>query len=85
MSKTPEAMLAQGYEPSPASCASCRHVTFASPLPEWMRSHPGLYDLARNGQDGNLRCAKGGFAVAKAAVCRAHEARATVEAIGVRP
>ena len=81
MIKQSIAKAAQGYEPKPVSstCGNCANFTSELRLSAYC-IHKNAKDVARGmkpaftvenyGQERNLRCALGGFAVKKTATCR---------------
>ena len=62
MSKQSEAKKQQGYRQHGKACGSCIHRSFTEKADEWLFIH-----------EKNNRCAIGGFAVKKSAVCNLWE------------
>jgi hypothetical protein len=57
MSRQSEAKAKQGYVPKPQTCSNCLHF------------HSEIVDRKYLGEEKNLRCGIGGFAVKKMATC----------------
>ena len=81
MSKQSEAKSAQGYTTEVRNCKSCAHLTSERVLPRWHQERnaenartgsPSHYPVEIFGEEKNIRCGIGGFAVKKTATCAKH-------------
>ena len=85
MSDQSEAKAAQGYTTAVRNCGNCARFTSEKALPRWMANQNAarecvglspIYSIPCNGIEKNFRCAIGGFAVKKTAVCKQYAPKA---------
>lgn len=72
MSKQSEAKVAQNYRTTPDTFSNCTHYT----CEVVKKSYDGWQGRMEWSEERGRRCALGGFAVGKTAVCDKHEVKA---------
>lgn len=82
MSKQSESKEAQGYTTAVRNCGNCASMTSDRVLPRWLQERnaenarigsPSHYPVEIFGEEKNIRCSIGGFAVKKTATCAKHK------------